>query len=137
MALEKLQTIRPFTCWAKYCLDDLHLAHQLITTHQFIEAKTVINRLVEAMKLRLLDFELEELIAEIGLAILLQSPDGSEYSTKITELIEQFKAIDETGFQEPVCQSRVLPSLRRAKAAIKAKQWLEAKKLLKQAVAPI
>ncbi len=135
--LVRLQNIRPFTTWAQYCLKDLGQAKVFVGNQEFDRALRLINRVREAIKLRILGFEIEELIAQLSLDILLDKADHRVYCRIIRELIGNANGIDETGFTQRVCHKTVLPELTEARAAASDNELECAKNALKRAVAAI
>ncbi|MFA6215659.1 MAG: hypothetical protein WC768_03760 [Patescibacteria group bacterium] len=135
--LIRLQHVQPFTKWAKYCQADLNEAKVFATKGAFDQALELINRILEAMKLRVLSFEIEELIAQLSLDIRLDRVAGGLYRERINLLIAECQAIDETGFTQPVCRETVLPELVKAQTAAVSDQWKRVKNALKRAAAAI
>jgi len=135
--LNGLRQIQPFTKWADYCLADLAWAHNLLEQKQFDLAQVVIKRLTQAMRLRLLGFQLEEVLAEFSFDLLFGRVDQKQYCRRISCLYSQLQKVDETGFAKPVCQLQILPALKKAMAALADRQYLKTKSLLKSAVSLI
>ncbi len=134
LILQTLQQIQPFTKWAKYCLADLIEADNLLRQKKFPEAQVVIKRILEAMRLRIFGFQLEELIKQLGFDLLLGRADKAKLGKTVEGLDRQFRKIDEIGFVEPV-RTVILANLETAEAAIKEGRYPQAKVLLKQAAA--
>jgi len=136
--LGELEAINPFVRWAKYCQTDLELAAQQIETGNFTQAQEEINRLLESMKLRLLGFELEELISQISLDLALGriAQTRQDYYGKLVLLGHQIEAINETGFANP-CKDVAASFIQVGRMALIDSNFTTAKTALKQAAAAI
>jgi len=134
--LGQLKTIQPFTRWVQYCHDDLNTAAQLVESHNFSKALEVIKRLLEAMKLRLIGFEVEQLIEQIGLDLLLRRADHRSYWQRLTKLRDQLKSVDDTSFVEPV-SVEAFAHLQSARQMLGQKKVAAAKDYLKKVAALI
>lgn len=137
LVLVKLREVQPFTKWVKFCLADLWRATHFIISQEFDQAKKLLDKVNEAMKLRILAFELEKVICQLGLDLILGQVDSTAYWGKILDLCSRAEKIDESGFLEPVCQKTVLPNLDQAKSAARKGDWPAVKNALKMATATI
>ena len=153
--LGQLEAIMPFRRWAKHCLADLAQARERFSrlfqayeyhgkgcrveqlqANNLAKVSQILDRLLESMKLRLIGFELEELIEQISVDLLLKQVDRLACWQTLLELIHQVERVDESDLADPVCDG-VMSHLYVAKNMLEEYKYPQTKTALKEATALI
>jgi len=128
----QLKEIQPFCHWAEHCLDDLKGSLESINANNLKGAKVQLKKAIESINLRIIAFDLEKLIEQIGLDLLLGRTDKNAYQQQLADICKALKKIDESGFSEPVCQ-KAIDLLSKGIEALNSLKVADAKKFLKEA----
>jgi hypothetical protein len=88
--------------WAKQCQKDLITAIKCVRQRKTTEAIAVLKKVRQAIKLKLIQYQIHELLLEIDLDQISQKPRLDHYRQVVKEIIKELEAVDESGFRVPV-----------------------------------
>ena len=100
--LEILSRFRGFSVWANYCLTDLSRAISFIQQGDFAAGKVIVLRLRESIKLKQLQFEINDLVLNISLKLVEKENNWQDCINRIRQIHNKLEQIQENGFKQPV-----------------------------------
>lgn len=88
--------------WALQCKKDLSMAIDGIRQGKINEASATLKKIRQATKLKLIQYEIHELLLRIDLDQIEKTQNASEHITTLQIIGEALDSIDETGFRTPI-----------------------------------
>lgn len=128
-----LLDFQPFVANYRLSVFELERATEKIRDQEFGQARALIRRARQSLKVKTIQGAIENLILKISLDLLnRKESDRTGYLLVLGMLIADLKRIDERGFKRRVCR-RAVNWLYKASREMSAGRWQEGKDFLKKA----
>lgn len=123
--LNELSVLKQFREWAFLMLKDIETVDQLVLTENLINAGPIMIRMRESAKVKKIQLDIEKLLALIDFDLARKCLEWDIYGEYLFDYVIRLKAINEIGFEVPVCHQALEimePILEKIQADKKSKQ---------------
>lgn len=97
--VERLMHFGGWRLWAHQCQKDLREAYDLISKKNYAKTITVVKKIIQAVRLKLIQYQLHEFLLKIDIDNINGTLDCPAYKNTAINIATEIAAIDELGFR--------------------------------------